>query len=247
MQDKILSFNGIGEVRFIKSKKAKKISITVKSFDDIKVSVPLRVSFRTAEMFVNENKSWIKKHIKKLKVVHSESIVFDERTEFSTKKHTLRLSETTKNNLTVKISGGEILVNYPVGTNIYAESVQSSIRKGIEDALRIEAKEYIPARVRELAELYHFKFKRIYVKNIRSRWGSCSRKGNLNFSLHLLELPEEMIDYVIFHELAHTVEHNHSKNFWAILDNIYGNSKAVDKKLKNYRIGFYGAGRRGEF
>ena len=247
MQDKILSFNDIGEVRFVKSRRAKKISITVKSFDDIKVSVPSRVSFRTAEMFVVENKNWIKKHIKKLKEVQSKSVVFDERTEFRTKKHTLQIRKTTKNSLTVKLSGDEILVNYPAGADIYSESVQSSIHKGIEDALRIEAKEYIPARVREFAEKYSFNFNRIFIKNIKSRWGSCSRKGNLNFSLHLLLLPEELIDYVILHELAHTVEHNHSKNFWFILDNIYGDSKAIDRKLKNYRIGFYGANRTGEY
>jgi hypothetical protein len=129
-------------------------------------------------------------------------------------------------------------VNYPVRYKVTDEPVQFMVRKGIEEALRIEAKEYIPAKTAELAELYKFSFNRIFIKNNKTRWGSCSRLCNLNFSLHLMMLPEELIDYVILHELSHTIEHNHSKNFWLILDSIYGNAKAVDKKLKNYRIGF---------
>jgi predicted metal-dependent hydrolase len=247
MQNKIITFHDIGDVRFIKSRRAKKVSIRVISHDNVRVSVPVRESFSTAKSFVVENSSWIKKHVERLNKVQTNKILFDHDTPFKTKNHSLRIIQSPNDKCSVKISDVEIFVNYPVGVSIYSESVQSLIHRGIEDALRIEAKEYIPARVSELAELYHFKYNRIFVKNIRSRWGSCSRKGNINFSLHLMMLPGELIDYVILHELAHTLEHNHSKSFWAILDNIYGNSKAIDKKLKNYAIGFYGAGKEAEF
>ena len=103
----------------------------------------------------------------------------------------------------------------------------------------MEAKQFIPARVNKLAAKYNFNYNKVFIKNIKSRWGSCSKKGNVNFSLHLMLLPEELIDYVILHELAHTVEHNHSKNYWAVLNKIYGNSKIIDKKLKDYRVGIW--------
>ncbi len=54
-----------------------------------------------------------------------------------------------------------------------------------------------------------------------------------------MRLPKELIDYVILHELAHTIEQNHSKNFWEVLDKIYGNAKTVDRKLKDYRVGMW--------
>jgi predicted metal-dependent hydrolase len=117
--------------------------------------------------------------------------------------------------------------------------VQLFIRNVIEEALRIESKQFIPARVNELAAKYNFNYNKIFIKNIKSRWGSCSKKGNVNLSLHLMLLPEELIDYVIVHELAHTVEHNHSKNYWAVLNKIYGNAKTIDRKLKAYRVGIW--------
>jgi predicted metal-dependent hydrolase len=139
----------------------------------------------------------------------------------------------------VSISDEDIQIFYPEYLGVKHISVQHFIRNVIEQALRIEAKQFIPARVNELAAKYNFSYNKVFIKNIKSRWGSCSKKGNVNFSLHLMLLPEELIDYVILHELAHTVEHNHSKSFWVVLNKIYGNAKIIDGKLKDYRVGIW--------
>lgn len=237
MSYKHIQIGGIGTIRFVKSERAKHINITVKSFQNVKVTVPIGVSFAEAERVVNNKLSWIRKHQARMRKVEKEPLIFNESTEFSTKQHRLIISKTNSDKITAKISGGKINMFYPKYLDVGHKSVQHFIRRVIEEALRMEAKQHIPARVKELALKYGFTYNKVFIKNIKSRWGSCSKKGNLNFSLHLMCLPYELIDYLILHELAHTVEHNHSKKYWAVLDNIYGNAKAVDKKLKQYRIG----------
>ena len=229
----------LGTVQLVKNQRAKHLRITVKPFENVRVTLPSSVSFIEAENFMRSKIDWIKKHQTKIKSTEQKRTVFDEETNFCTKKHKLIINETEDNEITASISDGEIKVFYPGHLGVEHKSVQLFIRRVIEEALRIEAKQFLPARVNELGAKYNFKYNKVFIKNIKSRWGSCSKKGNVNFSLHLMLLPEELIDYVILHELAHTKEHNHSKNFWAILDCIYGNAKAVDRKLKDYRIGIW--------
>lgn len=76
----------------------------------------------------------------------------------------------------------------------------------------------IAERLRALAGMMGLRYNKVSVKNHRSRWASCSRGGNLNFSLLLAAAPPAVIDYVIIHELAHTVEMNHSGRFWSIVE-----------------------------
>ena len=229
----------VGRIQFIKSRRAKHISITIKPFREVRVSVPMQVSFAEAENVVRKKVDWIKKHQTKIKSAEQKRTVFNESTNFRTKKHNLLIRKTDSEEITARISGGEIEVFYPGHLGIEHKSVQFFIRKVIEEVLRKEAKQFLPARVNELAAKYNFNYNKVFIKNIKSRWGSCSKKGNVNFSLHLMVLPEELIEYVILHELAHTEEHNHSKNFWAVLNKIYGNAKIVDRKLKDYRIGMW--------
>ena len=239
MSSKQIQIPDVGSIQFFKSPRAKHISITIKPFKDVRVSVPIRVSFAEAEYVVKNKIDWIQKHQKNNRKAEERRTIFDESTDFTTKKHKLRIRKTDDKEITARISDGEINVFYPSSLEVENNSVQNFVRNVIEEALRKEAKQFIPARVKELAAKYNFNYNKVFIKNIKSRWGSCSKKGNLNFSLHLMLLPEELIDYVILHELAHTVEHNHSKNYWAVLNKIYGNAKTIDRKLKDYRVGIW--------
>ena len=77
-----------------------------------------------------------------------------------------------------------------------------------------------------------------FVKNIKTRWGSCSSLNNINLNLHLMRLPDHLIDYVILHELAHTKEKNHGKSFWNLVDSLVMDLKEMKKELKTYSIDF---------
>jgi predicted metal-dependent hydrolase len=90
------------------------------------------------------------------------------------------------------------------------------------ERFRSQANRFLPKRVETLAVRHGFSYNRIAIKNIRSRWGSCSVQNNLNFSIYLMHLPDELVDYVILHELCHTVHKNHGAKFWELLDAVTG-------------------------
>lgn len=102
------------------------------------------------------------------------------------------------------------------------------------ERLRAEAKAYIPERVQVLADEHDFDFNRITIKNMTSRWGSCSSKKNLNFSLHLMRLKSHYIDYVILHELSHTQEMNHGPRFWNLLESVCPGAKKIDAEMRQF-------------
>lgn len=83
-----------------------------------------------------------------------------------------------------------------------------------------QAVEYIPKRVKYYAEKENFIYNKITIKNLVSRWGSCSTKGNLNFNCLLMLTPDYVIDYIVVHELCHLREMNHSEKFWAEVEKI---------------------------
>lgn len=88
-----------------------------------------------------------------------------------------------------------------------------------------EALGLVASRLEHFNTMYGFMWKNVSIKNTRSRWGSCSRHGNLNFNYRLVFLPPEYVDYVIVHELCHLEEFNHSEKFW----------KLVEKAIPDYR------------
>jgi len=103
------------------------------------------------------------------------------------------------------------------------------------ELLRKEAKEYLPQRTEQLANEHGFSYISVTVKNLSSRWGSCSAKNRINLNIHLMRLPQNLLDYVILHELTHTIHKNHGKDFWQALDNLTdGKAKQLKDEIKKY-------------
>ena len=100
-----------------------------------------------------------------------------------------------------------------------------------------KAREILEEKVEKFNKHYNFAFKKIFVKNHKSQWGSCSTYGNLNFNYKLLFLPDHLIDYIVVHELCHLKEHNHSRDFWNLVSETVGDYKKINKELGDYMIG----------
>lgn len=175
----------------------------------------------------------------KIKVAESNHTFFDDHAEFNTFEHSLQIERTNQDMPGIKIVGKKIIVSCPDAADIKSKEIQDMIRWGIEAAWRKEAKKHLPERLSGLARIHGFSYKGVFIKNNKTRWGSCSSKNNINLSLHLMRLPQHLVDYVILHELTHTVHRNHSKQFWKHLDKLTGNAKTLDKELSQYRLDIY--------
>mgnify|MGYP002623346294 FL=1 len=104
------------------------------------------------------------------------------------------------------------------------------------EKMRREAKTVLPRRVAELAHLYGFSYAGVTIRNAKTRWGSCTGRNTISLSLYLMQVPEHLQDYVVLHELCHTVHHDHSPRFWALMDKVTdGKAHALRAELRRYR------------
>ncbi len=101
---------------------------------------------------------------------------------------------------------------------------------------RGKAKAYLTLRINHLANKYGFEFNKLFIRNQKTRWGSCSSRDNISLNMKLVFLPVELQDYVILHELVHTREKNHSKKFWNELDKLVGDAKGLRKQMRQHRL-----------
>lgn len=111
---------------------------------------------------------------------------------------------------------------------------QALTKEELEE-LTARAKEYIPDRVAYFAKTVGVDYGRITIRHQKTRWGSCSSKGNLNFNCLLMRMPPEVIDYVVVHELCHRKEMNHSKAFWQEVEKVLPDYKSRRQWLKQGR------------
>ena len=105
----------------------------------------------------------------------------------------------------------------------------------IEERRRL-AHKILPKRLDELAQRFGFKYRKVFIKNQKTVWGSCSYMNNINLNLNLVALDSEFIDYVILHELTHTVHKNHQKAFYNLLVKNMPNALEIQKRLKKIKI-----------
>lgn len=147
------------------------------------------------------------------------------------KSHTLTVRQASR--LNVEVHSQQIVVSLPTDRSLNDPEVIRMVRDAVIKALRVEAKNYLPRRLRYLAEQYGLHYNRVRFSHASSRWGSCSSNGTISLNIALMKLPFELIDYVIVHELAHTVEMNHSPAFWQIVEKADPDYKQHRRSLKS--------------
>lgn len=232
---RVVEFNGIGKVSFIKKTAVRNMKITIKPFKGVQVTLPKFVSFESAGKFVEEKKQWIRSSQLKLTRFENKRTIFNPNVPYSTNDHRLILEKHNRATIKTVISQGIIRVTYPDFADAGDIRIQTAVRKAVHRAWRIEATRYIPERVEELARVHNLSYRRLTFRDNKTRWGSCSRDNNINLSIHLVRLPEALCEYVILHELAHTVYKHHQASFWNYLDHLTGGkAKMLDKELNKY-------------
>jgi len=114
------------------------------------------------------------------------------------------------------------------------ESALGNAEAVFQNWYRQQARVFFAERVKFFTNLYGFHYEKIKITSARTRWGSCSPKNTLSFSWRLIMTPVDIADYVVVHELAHTVHHNHSKRFWGLVEKILPDHKKRRKQLNQY-------------
>lgn len=111
-----------------------------------------------------------------------------------------------------------------------------SLGQGRRDYLanKEAARALVMSKLKQLNEYYGFSYKQIKIKNQKSRWGSCSRRGNMNFNYKIGQLPETLADYIIVHELCHLAEFNHGGKFWRLVAQTIPDWRERRKILNRY-------------
>lgn len=149
---------------------------------------------------------------------------------------TIELHE--KESFILKERNGCFTLLCPTTTDLATPARQKWIKKVIAESMRKRAKETLPLRLAELAAKHGLHYNCVSIRDCHTRWGSCNSKGNITLSIYLMMLPCELIDYVLLHELCHTLEMNHSSHFWERLSNLLGkDAKTTREGLRNYRPG----------
>ncbi len=225
---KIVVLDGI-EYRFKKYKNQKTIKITIKEKDKVFVSLPYSCSYKDAIDFAKKEKPWINKNLENFK-----SITIDK--NHKTKSDNFRVVPSYIDTPLIKTKNGVVNFLYPIEKDFYSNEIQTEAKKALKKALYNEAKSYLPKRLNDMANKYGFKYNKVFLKTSKTRWGSCSYNNNINLNINLMNLDTRFIDYVIVHELCHTLEKNHKEAFWNLVYNIIPNYKTLRKELKKFPL-----------
>lgn len=199
----------------------------------IRATMPVGGDERRMIDFIQRNKPRLIEILQK----HPVKLFFDEQTQLQTATFQLRITCADREDFSMRLDDGILSIVCPRQTDFRQEAVQDTIKLFLEKALRHEAKRLLPSRIMGLAERYGFEVTNVRIHNSKTRWGSCSQRKSINLSLSLMLLPWHLIDYVLLHELCHTVEMNHSDRFWALMDRVTdGKALVLRKELRSYAM-----------
>jgi len=231
----------LGEVRLQKCPRSRGIRISVRADKCVLVTLPLLDDFAVAERFLDSRADWVYATMLRLKEKKDAAqTIFTPEKEFGTFGRRVLLAPEKRKDLRVHITPETVYIYYPEHYPVTEESMQAVIRQALEHAWKLEAHEVLPPRTARLALDYNFHYTSLSIKNSRSYWGLCMPDNSITFSIHLMHLPGHLIDFIILHELCHTVYKNHGTGFWKLLDAVCeGKARAYAREMQTYSTRVY--------
>lgn len=225
--------DGIGEIKVRRSANIKYLSIRMSPGRGVWVNVPYGVSGRQMIRFVEEKKEWIARNLPKVKSYEKETGVgLGIGAEIRTRLHWLVIMEGDCRVPSYTIEGKKVTLWIPRGTAY--EKIDPLAKNFLAEIYKKECRQLLPGRVRQYAEKFRFRFTRLSFRNNISNWGSCSHDDKISLNIKLMKLPDELIDYVILHELCHTKEKNHSAAFWKTVKSVCPDYALLRAGLRKY-------------
>jgi len=218
----IIQDKEFGKITIRRSAKASQIRIKLAPDGTLRASMPLYAPVFLVKRMLKASRDEIRQLIDKTIPVAS----YQDGMRIG-KSHTI-VTSMSNNESSVTRNGQHIYVKLSAESTIDDDIIKNQIRRVVIEAIRVEAKSYLPRRLQFIANKYGYNYQKVRFSHASGRWGSCSSNGTISLNIALMKLPFELIDYVLIHELSHTIHMDHSQQFW-------GEVSKADPLYKNHR------------
>jgi predicted metal-dependent hydrolase len=206
----------------IRNHRARRYLLKLCPDGSVRLTIPSRGSIIEGRRFVERNTDWLARQLEKLLANPVKPGQWLIGTEIFFRGELVRIEPDADGS--IRFSTERLNVS----------DAQSDLRPAIQNHLRDLASEELPPRVLELAVLHGVNVFRVSVRNQKSRWGSCSRRGTISLNWRLIQSPGSVRDYIILHELAHRRQMNHSEKFWQEVERLYPDYSQAERWLKQH-------------
>lgn len=232
MPIKSVNVPDIGEVTILRKKGVRSLRLRVDMNGTVRLTMPWWVHSRVGIQFVASKADWIREQQQESGMTIVDGMRFGTNLIVRIKHGAVRRIQT-------RYSVPFLKVTLPNKEDSAGHAAQTAIERAVFNKLKIQAEETLLPRLQYLADLYDFDFENAYVRKLKARWGSCTSKGEITINAYLVQMPIELSDYVLFHELAHTKHLHHGKEFWACVESVCPDYKERRKRMKQYQPRLY--------
>lgn len=229
MAYKQFHLDSVGTVKIYKRKNSRSIRLSVTAAGEVRVSIPSWMPYASGWGFVQAQGKWIESHR-----VQAQPPLVDGQQIGKAHRLYFEISDTAVAP-SARLSGTAITVLHPTSLPATHKAVQQKAAEACIRALRQQAATLLPKRLQTLAALHGITYKSVTIKRLKSRWGSCDQQKNIVLNLFLMQLPWDLIDYVLLHELTHTRVMRHGQPFWAEMERLDSRTRQLRRRVRNYR------------
>ena len=210
---------------FVRNRQARRYILRLRPDGTARVTVPRGGVIAEAQRFAERNTAWLERQLLRQALRPLRPVAWLVGMEILFRGNRVRLEAGVNGESGVVRFGGQTLA---------VADATGDLRPAVEQHLRQLAARELPPRVLELAALHNLPVRRVTVRNQRSRWGSCSRRGTISLNWRLVQAPDFVRDYLVLHELAHLKEMNHSRRFWNEVARLCPGFREAERWLKQH-------------